>query len=189
MLQPRLMMDANRNRAEVPFDVWGWWPERRSWASRKKTWVIRSPGSARPHPKSSMPLSLIPPARPLRCSVTPPPRIVYDLHAYAREPDPKQKPPTFAATLSRETHVSDSLPPQGLRIQVGLAYSDGFGRVIQQKIQAERPPDPNDPHSPTVAKRWVGSGWTLFNNKGQPVRQFEPFFDDTHVSCLGVRRE
>ncbi|NTU77943.1 MAG: hypothetical protein HGA45_00830, partial [Chloroflexales bacterium] len=26
----------------------------------------------------------------------------------------------------------------------------------------------------------VGSGWTLFNNKGKPVRQFEPFFSDTH---------
>ena len=24
-------------------------------------------------------------------------------------------------------------------------------------------------------------GWTVFNNKGQPVRQFEPFFTDTHA--------
>ncbi|UJS21753.1 MAG: RHS repeat-associated core domain-containing protein [Candidatus Brocadia sp.] len=31
-----------------------------------------------------------------------------------------------------------------------------------------------------VAPRWVGSGWTIFNNKGKPVRQFEPFFNDTH---------
>jgi hypothetical protein len=25
------------------------------------------------------------------------------------------------------------------------------------------------------------SGWTVFNNKGKPVRQFEPFFSDTHA--------
>ena len=24
--------------------------------------------------------------------------------------------------------------------------------------------------------RWVGSGWTIYNNKGKPVRQYEPFF-------------
>ena len=29
---------------------------------------------------------------------------------------------------------------------------------------------------PDVRHRWVGSGWTIFNNKGKPVRQYEPFF-------------
>ena len=38
-----------------------------------------------------------------------------------------------------------------------------------------------------VAPRWVGSGWTVFNNKGKPVRQFEPFFTDTHRFDLDVR--
>lgn len=28
--------------------------------------------------------------------------------------------------------------------------------------------------------RWVASGWTIFNNKGESVRQYESFFDDTH---------
>ena len=32
-----------------------------------------------------------------------------------------------------------------------------------------------------VSPRWVGSGWTIFNNKGKPVEQFEPFFDDSHA--------
>src|SRR4029453_6342762 len=31
-----------------------------------------------------------------------------------------------------------------------------------------------------VTPRWVGSGWTIFNNKGKPVRQYEPFFSATH---------
>ena len=31
-----------------------------------------------------------------------------------------------------------------------------------------------------LPRRWVGTGWTVFNNKGKPVRQYEPFFSDTH---------
>jgi RHS repeat-associated protein len=31
-----------------------------------------------------------------------------------------------------------------------------------------------------VSPRWVGSGWAIFNNKGKPVRQYEPFFSSTH---------
>ena len=46
----------------------------------------------------------------------------------------------FAATLARETHASDPLPPGGLKVQVSLSYSDGFGREIQKKIQAEPGP-------------------------------------------------
>src|SRR4029450_11648456 len=28
--------------------------------------------------------------------------------------------------------------------------------------------------------RWVGSGTMVYNNKGKPVRQFEPFFSRVH---------
>ena len=38
-----------------------------------------------------------------------------------------------------------------------------------------------------VSPRWVGSGWTVFNNKGKPVRQYEPFFTDTHRFEFDVR--
>ena len=33
----------------------------------------------------------------------------------------------------------------------------------------------------------MGSGWTIFNNKGKPVRQYEPFFTATHEFEFGVR--
>lgn len=33
----------------------------------------------------------------------------------------------------------------------------------------------------TQANRWHCSGWTVWNNRGLPVRQYEPFFDSTHV--------
>ena len=37
--------------------------------------------------------------------------------------------------------------------------------------------------------RWVGSGWTIFNNKGKPVRQYEPFFTrDQRIRIRGAGR-
>jgi RHS repeat-associated protein len=102
-------------------------------------------------------------------------RIIYDLDRFRTA-----KQPVYAATLARETHMSDQPPPDGLKIQISFSYSDGFGREIQKKIQAEPGPlDLDDPTSPIVAPRWVGSGWTIYNNKGKPVQKYEPFFDDT----------
>ena len=46
-------------------------------------------------------------------------------------------------------------------------------------------PVPSSQGGPTVSPRWVGSGWTIFNNKGKPVKQYEPFFDDTHEFRFG----
>jgi RHS repeat-associated protein len=116
-------------------------------------------------------------------------RIVYDPHRFrlsqqAHPEDSTQWKPPYAASMRRETHASDSLPPQGLKIQINFSYSDGFGREIQKKVQAE--PGPVVEGGPVVNPRWVGSGWTIFNNKGKPVRQYEPFFDDTHSYKFGV---
>ena len=105
-------------------------------------------------------------------------RIVYDLERYRRIGQPP-----FAATLARETHTSDGPPPGGLKIQVSFSYSDGFGREIQKKIPAE--PGALVQGGPKVDPRWVGSGWTIFNSKGKPVRQYESFFDDTHEFKFG----
>ncbi len=82
------------------------------------------------------------------------------LRRHARARDPCQRPAAAA----------------GLKIQLSFSYSDGFGREIQKKIQAE--PGPLVEGGPVVNPRWVGSGWTIFNNKGKPVRQYEPFFSD-----------
>ena len=67
-------------------------------------------------------------------------------------------------------------------MQLSFVYSDGFGREAQTKIQAEPGPlDPNDPASPLLNPRWVGTGAKIYNNKGKPVRQYEPFFSPTHA--------
>jgi RHS repeat-associated protein len=106
-------------------------------------------------------------------------RVVYDVHRFlntrtAAPNDPSKWEPTFAATLARETHFNDLLPRQQSKIQITFSYSDGFGREIQKKIQAE--PGPVVDKGPVIDPRWVGSGWNIFNNKGKPVRQYEPFF-------------
>ncbi len=112
-------------------------------------------------------------------------RIIYDLERYINTGKP-----VFAATLARETHVSDLLSGQESKIQVSFNYSDGFGREIQQKIQAEPGLAPVrddlgvlrcDQNLQPTDPRWVGNGRTIFNNKGKPVKQYEPFFSPTHT--------
>jgi RHS repeat-associated protein len=122
-------------------------------------------------------------------------RLVYDLFAYHRtkaQPDPA---PVIVYTLARETHDADLGAGKQTKIRHSFSYSDGFGREIQRKLQAEPGPVPerdtagkiivdadNQPTTTSndVRPRWVGSGWTVFNNKGNPIRQYEPFFTDTH---------
>jgi len=105
-------------------------------------------------------------------------RVVYDLLAFYRTRDQAQPQPPAAATLSRESYASDLSPGQGTRIQQALAYSDGFGRVLQRKALAA--PGPVGDGGADADPRWVASGWTIVNNKGLPVRQYEPFYTRTH---------
>lgn len=106
-------------------------------------------------------------------------RYIYDFHAFARSSASDDPQPSFVYTLRRETHVSD-LPADELpNLQHSFTYVDGLGREIQKKVQAE--PGPVVEGEPDVERRWVGSGWAIFNNKGKPVRQFEPFFSNTHA--------
>ena len=41
-------------------------------------------------------------------------------------------------------------------------------------------PGPLTDGGPPVSPRWAGSGWTIFDNKGRPVRKYEPFFSATN---------
>jgi RHS repeat-associated protein len=99
-------------------------------------------------------------------------RMIYDVRAYLRTQHERQPDPSVVYALTRETHVSDVPEGGQSRIQLKFSYSDGFGREIQRKAQADRVEG---------SPRWIGSGWTIFNNKGKPVRQYEPFFSTTHA--------
>jgi hypothetical protein len=97
-------------------------------------------------------------------------RIVYDL----------DRAPICAAAIARETHVSALSPGQLTAVQMHFVYTDGFGREAQTKAPAEPGPlDLSDPNSPVQTPRWIGTGAKVYNNKGKPVRQYEPFFSAT----------
>lgn len=101
--------------------------------------------------------------------------------------------PGAVLTLSRETHHGDLTDGQAPRLRAVIAYADGFGRQVQAKMPAEPGPVPlrgpdgriatdeaGQPRTRPADRRWTGTGWTVLDNKGNPVRQFEPFFSDTH---------
>src|SRR5262249_42307702 len=127
-------------------------------------------------------------------------RLVYDQFAYYRTKNQPSPQPPLVYTLARETHEADLKPGDQTKVQHSFCYSDGFGREIQKKLQAEAGPVPKRDASGHIiigngqpdmtpndfSPRWVGSGWTIFNNKAKPVRQYEPFFTDTHHFELDI---
>lgn len=88
---------------------------------------------------------------------------------------------------------ADQYPGAGTaaQIRIALTQSDGFGRALQSKQKAE-PGDAyqvdadgnvllNDNGMPVVADtgtapRWTVSGRVEYDNKGQPIRQYQPYF-------------
>ncbi|KAF7549246.1 hypothetical protein G7Z17_g6523 [Cylindrodendrum hubeiense] len=100
-------------------------------------------------------------------------RYIYDLEQYSKGKGTST--PVFAATLNRVSHMHEIAEGSQTKIVVSFNYFDGLGRAIQTKVIAER--DPETPLTP----RWVGSAWKVLNNKGDAVRVFNPFFDDTHA--------
>ena len=184
LLQPWMLMDANRNLATLAFDTLG---------MVVGTAVMGKPEDSPAQGDSLAGFTaeltdaviaahlqnpLTAPGDILQQATT---RLVYDLFAFQRTRTDPQPQPNLVYTLTRETHLSDLPAGQATLFQHAFSYSDGLGREIQNKMQAHPGPlDLNDPASPTANPRWIGSGWTLFNNKGEPVRQYEPFFSATH---------
>jgi RHS repeat-associated protein len=98
-------------------------------------------------------------------------RFVYELDNWV-----VNRRPSYVKTSVRETHYYPGLT-DAVNWQDSFTYSDGFGRVVMQKVQAEAGLVPNV--TGIVTDRWVGTGRTVFNNKGNPVKQYEPFFSAT----------
>jgi RHS repeat-associated protein len=184
VLVPRLIMDANRNRKQGAYDALGMLVATAVQghdatagdtlagfvADLSEAQVLAFGSGAGPAASA---------ANLLKSAST---RIVYDIDRFRRTRaanpgDPAKWQPAMTTTLARETHASDPAPAGGLRIQINVAYSDGFGRQVQKKAQAE--PGPVVAGGPVVSSRWVGSGWTIYSNKGNPVREYEQFFSDT----------
>jgi RHS repeat-associated protein len=101
-------------------------------------------------------------------------RVDYDLFSWC-----DRGSPNFAHVLAREQHG-----PDNSRWRETYVYSNGHGAVAMTKTRA-RPGKAlqaaADGKSLQVEAdpRWIGSGRTILNNKGSPVKKYEPFFSST----------
>ena len=173
VLQPHSVTDPNGNRTEVRFDALGM-VVGAAVMGRSSENVGDSFATFTADLAQSVIQGYFDAANPRPLAInhlgTATTRIIYDL----------DRVPVCAASIARETHVSD-LQGKPTKVQLSFVYSDGFGREAQTKVQAEPGPlDPNDPKSLILDPRWVGTGAKVYNNKGKPVRQYEPFFSLTH---------
>jgi RHS repeat-associated protein len=97
--------------------------------------------------------------------------------------------PARAGLITRETHHRDELlAGVASRLRYSFEYTDGMGRIAMKKVQVNPGPAKQlDPAGQVVvvdtspALRWVGDGRTVVNNKGNPVKQYEPYFSVTHA--------
>jgi RHS repeat-associated protein len=187
VLAPTLVTDPNLNQAAATYDVLG---------RITQTAIMGKPGddtgdrvdpaAADLAPATLTTFRTTPRAAAAAVLGTATTRFVYDPDAYSRSRDQDSPQPTWMATLARERHVT-AAPSGGSGpspVQTGFAYADGFGREVQRKLPAE--PDPPGPGTGLTAPRWVASGWVVLNNKGNPVRQYEPFFTTTHAFEFAV---
>ncbi|WP_240475340.1 SpvB/TcaC N-terminal domain-containing protein [Vulgatibacter incomptus] len=199
VLQPREITDPNRNRTASAFDALGMVVATAVMGKAGQSLGDRLEGSAADPTLAQLRAFIADPraeAALLLGEATT--RIVYDLDRYWRAGQPP-----FASTLARETHFEPAR--DGLtRIQLSFSFSDGFGRELQKKVQAEAGNAPRrgalvklpsgevrpgelvrdaqgSVEEGSTALRWVGTGRTVFNNKGKPVKQYEPFFSATHL--------
>ena len=174
VLSPRLITDPNGSRSEIAFDtlgvVAGTAVMGKAGENLGDSLDGFDPDLAQPQLAAFF---ADPHGRALHLLGNATTRIVYDVERYF-----SSDKPVFAAAIARETHFSDLRLGERTKTQLSLHYSDGFGREIQAKLQAA--PGPITEAGPDVAPRWIGSGWTIFNNKGKPVRQYEPFLSASH---------
>lgn len=102
--------------------------------------------------------------------------------------------PSRSIVLTREDWVYDGQGNRihSSRIQMSVSYADGFGRSLQTKQKVESGPAirrdasgrimltaSGTPEEESIIDRWLVSGHVVFNNKQQPVRQYESFYSSS----------
>ncbi|OWY64946.1 hypothetical protein B7486_44570 [cyanobacterium TDX16] len=128
-------------------------------------------------------------------------RMEYSFLAFLNSP-PEQRQPIFVRTIRHTHHDTETDIPQAERDETieSIEYSDGFGRLLQIRTQAEDvlfgnsvfggeilPADQNDEagtrqevsgreNSDRTNLNVVVSGWQTYDNKGRVVEKYEPFF-------------
>lgn len=113
----------------------------------------------------------------------------YDFFAFVNNAQP-----VWVKTINRELHYQQSaVSPTITKVE----YSDGFGRLLQTRVQAEDvlftssglPAQQNLPNGNAVGiERGINdpfnvvvNGWKVYNNKGEIIVEYEPFFSSGFV--------
>ena len=93
-----------------------------------------------------------------------------------------RKEPVSSVALIAEQYPDASISN---RVQIHLSYNDGFGRTLCAKSKVEAGEaflyDPIT-HQITTGHaddRWLTTGRVVYNNKGNPIKQYEPYFINT----------
>ncbi|MEM1119429.1 MAG: toxin TcdB middle/C-terminal domain-containing protein [Bacteroidota bacterium] len=103
-----------------------------------------------------------------------------------------RREPACAISLVGEKYQSQLAAASDQVIQIAVAYSDGFGRMVETKHKTDAGPvQPRTQKGQLVSpskigsqgswsnERWVVSGRTVYNNKGKPAQQYLSYFSDT----------
>ena len=174
VLQPRMVTDANGNRSAVTFSPLGF---------VTTTAVMGKEGEqAGDTPE------------------TPGARMEYDFFAFERRAAnrTRSRSSSAASCASITPRRPTCCRRNGTRRSRSVEYSDGFGRLLQTRTQAEDvlfgdphlrrrvscPPTNQSPTGDAVGRRRAAgdppnvivSGWQVYDNKGRVVEKYEPFF-------------
>lgn len=111
------------------------------------------------------------------------------------------KLPPHVLTLTTDRYDDEPADKSTQQIRQQVTFSDGFGRIVQQSVRFE---DGDAFHrnkngslaagnrkSEKAAHRWAVSGRTEYDNKGQAVRTYQPYFvnDWKYVSDDSARQD
>ena len=192
VLQPSLITDPNGNRAAASFDALGLVVGSSIMGKASETLGDLLVGFAADLTQAQIDdffgaTNPYVPAGVLLANATT--RIVYDVDRFrktqaANPNDPTLWEPSYAATMARKHMPATRCRHKVSRFRSASVTPMALGGKFRRRFQAE--PGPMVNGGPIINPRWVGSGWTIFNNKGKPVRQYEPFFDDTHDFKFGI---
>lgn len=118
-------------------------------------------------------------------------RLVYSFDAYKDD-----EKPVVTATIIRENHFHQLPQNENSKLQYSFEYTDGLGNVAMVKAPAEpglaqqavvqddgtyqvNTINTATDFADSPRLRWIGNGRTVLNNKGNPVKQYEPYFSVT----------
>ncbi|MEP3890333.1 MAG: SpvB/TcaC N-terminal domain-containing protein [Hellea sp.] len=95
--------------------------------------------------------------------------------------------PAYVHSYSRETHHSELPSGETPRWMEARIYSDGFGREVLSKAKAAKTKPTKDEDGKVVegVPQWLSSARTVFDNKGNPVLQYEPYFTPNELYADG----